>query len=56
MNSIPKLTEDLEVLEKYLQVKIAQRDWHAVWDVAVDIHNTETKIRLLREVNGLTEF
>lgn len=45
------LHKQLEVLEEYLRVKLAQRDWHGVRDVCVDIEVIEAKIHERGESN-----
>lgn len=50
VQQIQKFKDHLKVLEAYLQTKISERDWHACWDVCVDIHNIESKIRLLESL------
>lgn len=34
---------DVKKMESYLRMKVDQRDWHAVWDAAIDIAILEAR-------------
>ena len=42
--ALPTLEEQLEVLMKYLNLKVAVRDWHGVADAAMDIRELEARL------------
>ncbi len=41
----PIVSSDVQKMEAYLRMKVDQRDWHAVWDAAIDIAILEAKSR-----------
>jgi len=46
-----KYNEQIDTLVDYINLKIKQRDWHAVSDAANDIRELQSKIDLLKELN-----
>lgn len=36
----------------YLDVKIGQKDWHGVWDIAVELYTLEKILPSLRDVES----
>ncbi len=46
------LEQQVEDMIKYLQLKVAAKDWHAVADAAMDIRELEAQIRLLKELDN----
>lgn len=45
-----ELESQVQDLVKYSQLKIKQRDWHAVADAMMDIRELEAKIELLNQL------
>lgn len=39
-----QLDKQIQTLEKYLLVKFEQKDWHGVWDAAIDLQRITDKI------------
>lgn len=52
MRTIEELESHIEVLIKYSQAKILQRDWHAVADAMMDIRELEAKKQVMNEINN----
>ena len=44
---IVSLKEELSMMEKYLELKRIQRDWHGVADAAMDIREIEAQLKVL---------
>lgn len=42
--------EERDIYKRYLLMKFEQEDWHAVWDVAVELYRVENEIRVMRQV------
>lgn len=51
-DKINRLIDKLDIMEKYIAEKIEERDWHGVWDAAMDIHKIESEISILKEFVG----
>ena len=49
-NEIKSLELELSLMEKYLDLKRTQRDWHGVADAAMDIRELEAQLRILRQL------
>jgi len=47
---IKALESELTLMERYLELKRVQRDWHGVADAAMDIRELEAKLKVLREL------
>lgn len=50
---ILEIEEHLRIMEEYLDVRRAQRDWHGVQDAASDIRELEAQLRVLRETRSV---
>ena len=46
-SKVKSLREELAMMEKYLLLKYAQRDWHGVADAAMDIREIEAQLKVL---------
>jgi hypothetical protein len=46
---IESLKEELTLMEQYLKLKLAQRDWHGVADAAMDIREIEAQLKVLAQ-------
>jgi hypothetical protein len=46
---VKSLKEELDMMERYLELKQQQRDWHGVADAAMDIREIEAQLRVLAQ-------
>jgi hypothetical protein len=37
---------EINVMTTYLQMKVDSKDWHAVWDAAIDLYKLDTEFKL----------
>ena len=49
---INKIRSHISIMEMYLDVKRTERDWHGVWDAAVDIKCLEDQVRALERIKS----
>lgn len=49
------LDEKIKVLEKYLQLKVEERDWHGVMDVAADLRELEILLKFMPRIPPINE-
>jgi hypothetical protein len=52
MRTVEELEQHIQVLIKYSEAKILQRDWHAVADAMMDIRELEAKKQVIDENNN----
>ena len=52
-DKIMEIEQHLHIMENYLDVRRAQRDWHGVQDAASDIRELEAQLRALRETRSV---
>jgi len=45
-----KLRESILVMEEYMRIRMAMRDWHGVMDAAADLRELEASLRTLEQV------
>jgi hypothetical protein len=45
-----KLRESILVMEEYMRIRMAMRDWHGVMDAAADLRELESSLRTLEQV------
>lgn len=50
MNHAAILKSRIKVMERYLRVRMAMRDWHGVMDAAADLRELEAKLQVLQEL------
>lgn len=49
---INRIKNHISVMEMYLDVKREARDWHGVWDAAMDIKGLEDQLKSLQFVKS----
>ncbi len=49
--AIQQMEKEVESYTSYLQVKIREKDWHAVSDAANDLREIQAKIDILKQIN-----
>lgn len=47
---LSKIEKQIVVMESYLDLKRQDRDWHGVWDAAIDIKSLEDKRAVLQNL------
>lgn len=49
--AIKQLQHRIRVMERYMRVRLAMRDWHGVMDAAADLRELEAQLNLLKSMN-----